>query len=295
MTIPRQAASLWHEMSKQIAVHIAEQATNQIPIVGPVAMIILRTALRGQDEMPQQLEEIQEDTKAIRQGPYITGIEYLRQAELLGRSSGDQLEYIRQSISNAAEKFMEAHSQAEDQFSRAVTEYYLATCWILLSNKELASNWFQRAHASALSYLREKEKPAYDAYVTYQQRTASIPQLQATGKQLGGFAVGGAILAVALILYAYATYSLGSTLGSIGPFVKIIVLVAAAIGGAIGSYVGYLFGEIRQSQAENSYNSARKSFEEEAAPPVREFIDALKQLQVNAPDMHLTFPEPLPR
>ncbi len=46
MTIPGQAASLWHEMSKQIAVHIAEQATNQIPIVGPVAMIILRTALR---------------------------------------------------------------------------------------------------------------------------------------------------------------------------------------------------------------------------------------------------------
>lgn len=147
MAVSGQTGSLWHEMSKQIALQVTEQVANQIPIVGPIAVTILRTAVKGQDEVPQQLEQIQEDAEAIRKGPYSTGVEYLKQAEFLSRSYGNQQDYIRQSISDAVGKFMEAHSLAEDQFSRAVTEYYLATCWVLLGNKELATNWFQRAHA----------------------------------------------------------------------------------------------------------------------------------------------------
>jgi len=226
----------------------------------------------------------------MREGALHAGIEFLSQAEFQSRVSGNHQERITSFIDQAAHQFTLAINLAENAFERAVTMYYLATCLILRGDSELGKSYFQRAYASALSYLKEKEKPAYDAYVTYQNRLASISQVRETGGELGQFAGGGAVVGgLALLL-------IGGVINvfQYGPHVLFIVVAAGAgVGAAFGRGVAGAIGEARQSAAQRAYLQARRKFEEETPPPVRDFIEGLKVLETERPDIHFTSPEHL--
>jgi hypothetical protein len=138
-------------------------ATGGNPLAGAFAATVINAMLQDQT---QELEQITEqlkliradtqaskaDTQALREEPYKTGREYLREAaQPYMRGAKDK----RRFVEKAHENFMRARSLAQNLFSKALIEREVGNCWVLLGNNDGARHWFQRAYYSAADYWAE--------------------------------------------------------------------------------------------------------------------------------------------
>jgi hypothetical protein len=149
-----------------IARAAATLAAGGNPLAGALASTVLQAMLEDQNQAMGQvttlLESIHADTQALRadtqalradtqalvQGPYKAGMEYLAQAAQPYRGEEDKRKFVEYAFHN----FMSAHGQAQDLFNKALIEYELGNCSILLGNKQDARHWYQRAYCSATNY-----------------------------------------------------------------------------------------------------------------------------------------------
>jgi tetratricopeptide (TPR) repeat protein len=128
-------------------------ATN--PLAGAMVTNALLAIIEDRAEEREHLKLIGEKMDGLVEGKYDTGMEYLKQAARPYRSGEDR----RRFIDDARHSFMEAHGQERNLFRKALIEYQLGNCWTLLGSMEDARHWFERAHASAESYLKDLGKP----------------------------------------------------------------------------------------------------------------------------------------
>jgi hypothetical protein len=124
-------------------VGVAATTATGAPLVGAVVTNALVAILEDQSEA---LGELETDVKALVEGPYNTGMDWLREAALPHRSAQDQQEFV----ARARDRFMDALGQERDPFRKALIQHQLGNCWTLLGSNEDARIWFQRTHDSLI-------------------------------------------------------------------------------------------------------------------------------------------------
>jgi hypothetical protein len=175
MGVSQQSNSPWHKMAKPLSGAAIANAAGLATAIwispigaGPVTNI-LKVLLDSQKEQFQRLEEIKADTQAILQGPYNTGLSWLRDAARAHSTDEERRDFIEK----ARDKFMEAYgNELRVPFRRALIEFHVGICWTLLGSNDHARDYFQQAHASAMDYLSDKGRAlraAEDAYMESQQ------------------------------------------------------------------------------------------------------------------------------
>jgi len=290
VTVAGQARSFWYETSKQVAPTLAQIAVGQIPGAGPIAAPIvaqiLNVAIKGEDEVPKQLETIQGDTRALREADYKTGIAFLKAAQRIASSAENekdaqarqekQQECVEE-VKKAKDHFIRAHGLARGRFSKAVIEYYLGICWTILKQKDLARDNFNASYASAEAYLEEMNQPAAAALRRYQ---ALEPRVATLGK--AGIIAGGAAAVVGQVAVLPVIWIPG--ISSFATF------QAAKAGHKLGSAIG----NHQRDKVMHTLEQNRREFNEKVAPPVHDLMNALKILQTEAPDIQFEFVKPLP-
>src|SRR5215213_10246786 len=60
----------------------------------------------------------------------------------------------REFVGKAKDKFIDASSQAPDDYRKALAQDEVGNCWVALGSNEDGRIWFQRAQASAMTYLK---------------------------------------------------------------------------------------------------------------------------------------------
>jgi len=250
---------------------------------------VLNVVLESQDAQLEQLELIQVDTRALVQGPYNTGMTWLGEAADPHISDEDRSKFIEKAI----EKFMDAHGQEHNPFRKAQVEYQLGNCWVLLGNNTRARPWYLRAHKSAVNYLREQEKPAYEAYENYRQSERDVARFESSGENVScsvgcGFLIIGYLVAVSITGIEIISGREVIAPNSLDPSIEwllLLVLFAVGIVAISGRAIGRAVGKLRRKQAERAYNQAQKKFKEESPTSVYDFIRALEYLQIEGGDV----------
>lgn len=122
--------------------------------IADLTLTLITEILGMQDEQMRLLKSIQHDVTALLQGPYNTGILYLQEA-----TQNVTKKERNSSIQEAKNCFMHALGQdAEVPFRKALIEYYIGICTLLLGNQEQAKNKFESSYATAVYALVEKKK-----------------------------------------------------------------------------------------------------------------------------------------
>jgi len=249
----------------------ASTALGGNPLAGALITKALEQILADRSEELKQLDQVKADTQALVRGPYNTGMDWLEQAAQPYRSIQERDEFI----CKARDEFVRARGQEQNQYSRALIEYHLGNCWTLLGSNKDAQYWFQRAHKSAIEYLRESVLRAkwYELRPELGVGDAAGSPPPPLSLPIGlaltsAKAVGGVVLAGA---------------GAVVPGLQ----------GPGAGLVKWAAHDVAYRRSYRAYRQSKKEFREEARPALH-LIDALEQLRYQASGLALEFEEPSP-
>lgn len=121
-------------------------------VAGPLGTHIVRLLLNRQDETLNLLRSLNEEVQDLINGPFNTGLAYLRESQLPGRSAGDS----RESLILARQEFMRALGQQRNAVKQAEVALYLSATWL------------------ALDKMLEAREYAMSATVAYQEGIAAF-------------------------------------------------------------------------------------------------------------------------
>lgn len=145
----------WTNLFRLIVSSLAHASLG--PLGGAAADLVLGELLGLHQEEIRLLRSIDGSVTALLHGPYNTGITHLTDAKKSHRSEEDKQKYIEY----ARLAFVEAYGQeqeVQDYFRIAIIQYHIATCWLLLGQREDARDWFNNSYTTALKVLEQWHK-----------------------------------------------------------------------------------------------------------------------------------------
>jgi hypothetical protein len=140
-------------MYRTLFLVLAEIASSysDLPLPAAGVLRVLTLLVDTDREEIRVLESIHEDVRALVEGPYRTGLVWLEDAAKPHRSSGDR----HTCLMEARRRFMDAYGQERHPLRRALIEYRLGLCWLLIGSRPDAKDWLEKAHSSADQFVRE--------------------------------------------------------------------------------------------------------------------------------------------
>jgi hypothetical protein len=145
---PSPQASMYRRLFLVVADTVATHTNLPLPFSAVVRILTLLVE-NGEEEI-RMLESMHEDVKALVEAPYRTGLIWIEDAAKPHRSDVER----RACLMEARSRFMDAYGQERQPLRKALIEYRLGLCWLLLESRHDARDWLQRAYRSADEVLQ---------------------------------------------------------------------------------------------------------------------------------------------
>ncbi|HEX8150998.1 MAG TPA: hypothetical protein VF591_27695 [Pyrinomonadaceae bacterium] len=102
----------------------------------------LDKVLMLQEQTLSVLRGVDENVRLIKEGPFHSGVLFLREAAEPRRRLKDRRDFIVK----ARDKFIDALAMEQDVLRAAVIQTHIATCWLMLGEKKDAYKWLFKAY-----------------------------------------------------------------------------------------------------------------------------------------------------